>query len=40
MFAKREVIIFQVQSKYAQSRVDYLVRVRIENQDYEARKKK
>ena len=37
--AKQEVSLFLVQSKYAQSKVLYLVRDRIEKQEYEVRKK-
>ena len=39
MLAKQEVIIFRVQSKHAQAIVLYLIRVRIEKQDYEVRQK-
>ena len=38
MLAKQEMVLFWVQSKYAQSRVLYLIRVRYEKQDYEVQK--
>ena len=39
MLAKNKVILFRVQSKYAQSRVLYSINVRIEEQDSEVQNK-